>query len=203
MTKRSTSMPGMRAGKGFPLAACLPLLLLAGLMLAGCKPGVASATPTQSGLPPAGTPAEASPSPTSVLARWKLWERALGDILNGPAGNTLPDLGRDHGLCEWEIWGQNGRDVYVWALCEVRLNAVDVTATSAPAVVRLGADDTVVEVIMPAEGWGNLDSLFPPDVLARIRSHAFDVAAAEQDIAQRLGDPALPPRIIRDGVILP
>ncbi|HTX92100.1 MAG TPA: hypothetical protein VMC09_12880, partial [Anaerolineales bacterium] len=55
------------------------------------------------------------PTPTLPLPRWKYWERALGDILNGPSGNTHPDLSQDHGLCEWEIYGQKGNEVYVWA----------------------------------------------------------------------------------------
>jgi hypothetical protein len=150
-------------------------------------------------------PAGPTPAPTATPAmpRWKLWERALGDILNGPAGNTHPDLGQDHGICEWEIWGQNGNDVYVWALCEVYHTGTGATATSAPAIVRLAQDDSPSAVIMPAEGWGNLRDLFPADIVTRILKHAFDVQAAEQDIALRSGDPSLPPLIIQNGGVLP
>jgi hypothetical protein len=150
---------------------------------------------------PAALPPTATPAPS--LPRWKLWERALGDILNGPPENTRPDLSQDHGICEWEIWGQKGNDVYVWALCKVYHTGIGTTATSAPAIVRLGAGDQIQAVILPAEGWGNIGSLFPDDVLQKIHNQDFDVEKTEMDIALRSGNPALPPLIIQKGEILP
>ena len=173
-----------------PVIAFLPALLLA-----GCTTWHFTSRP-----------AVAETAPVTVvpdLPRWILWERALGDILNGPAGNTRPDLGHEHGLCEWEIWGQSGKDVYVWALCKVYHQGIGTTATSAPAVVRLARDDSINAVIMPAEGWGNLRDLFPADVLTKILNRDFDLAAAEQDIALRIADPGLPPLIIQQGLALP
>jgi len=147
--------------------------------------------------------ANSLPATPATLPRWRLYERALGDILNGPAGNTHPDVSRDHGICEWEIWGQNGKDVYVWALCEVHFQGSPVTATSAPAIVRLGQNDEITQVIMPAEGWGNIRSLFPESVLTRIFKRDFDVAGAEKQIGLRHQDPSVPPGIVQAGVALP
>jgi hypothetical protein len=169
--------------------------LLLAFLLAACslRPSAPRPAPTET----------ASAAATPGLPRWRYWERALGDILNGPVGNTRPDLSQDHGKCEWDIWGQNGKDVYVWALCKVYHAGTGTTATSAPAIVRLGEDDEIRAVIMPSEGWGNLDSLFPPDVVEKIERGEFDVGKAETDIALRIANPSLPPLIIRHGVLLP
>lgn len=117
-------------------------------------------------------------------------------------GETQPDVSRDHGLCEWEIWGQKGNEVYVWAECQVAYSATGM-ATSAPVVIRLAEDGSITEVIMANQGWGNIRDLFPEDVLARIFNNEFDAVKAMQHIALRRADPSIPPTIIEQGVELP
>jgi hypothetical protein len=142
------------------------------------------------------------PTATLQLPRWKYWERALGDILNGPSGNTRPDLSHDHGYCEWDIYGQSGRDVYVWACCEVYQKGIGVTASAGPAIVRLAQDDSISEVIFP-EDIAGVRTLVPADIWMRISKRDFDGAAAEKNIGLRIGDPTIPPLIIQQGVQLP
>lgn len=141
------------------------------------------------------------PTPPVDTPRWVLYERALSYIFLGPPGKTLPDMSSNHGLCEWEIWGQNGNEVYVWALCQVD-NAVG-TATSAPAVICLGKDGTILEIKMPDEGFGNLKELFPEDVLAKITKNEFPGNAAWDRIQRRRIDSSILPLIVEQGVKLP
>lgn len=150
-------------------------------------------------------PATYPPAPTrdpSLPPRWVLYERALASILLGPVGETQPDVSQDQGLCEWEIWGQKGIEIYVWAECQATDLATG-TATSAPAVIRLAEDGSIAEVVMPDEGMGNIRDLFPKDVLARIFNNEFDAVKAMQHIAQRRADPSIPPMIVEQGVELP
>jgi hypothetical protein len=150
-----------------------------------------------------------APIPTAVSVekklsdtpRWALYERALSDIFLGPPGEFLPDISTNHGLCEWEIWGQKESEVYVWALCQAN-NSVG-TATSAPAVIRLEKDGTIVEVEMPEEGFGNLRELFPEDVLAKIEEHEFPADAAWDRIQKRKNDSSVLPSIVEQGMQLP
>jgi hypothetical protein len=142
------------------------------------------------------------PIVTLQLPRWKYWERALGDILNGPSGNTHPDLSQDHGHCEWDIYGQNGRDVYVWAICEVYQQGHPVIASAGPAIVRLAQDDSISEVIFP-EDIAGIRTLVPADIWLRISKRDFDAAKAEKDIGLRIGNPGMPPLNIQQGVQLP
>jgi hypothetical protein len=65
----------------------------------GCQPGQIPNAPT---IPIA-------PSNTSMPRRF-IYEKALSQSI----GNT------GNGLCEWEILGNSGNEVYVWALCKVR-----------------------------------------------------------------------------------
>ncbi len=95
----------------------------------------------------------ASTGDPSLPPRWVEFERALASVLLGPIGNTVPDVSRDQGLCEWEFWGQKGEQVYAWAEC---LNEAG-TAVSAPAVIFLSEDGYIKAVVMPQEGWGNIE----------------------------------------------
>jgi hypothetical protein len=142
--------------------------------------------------------------PTSTLdpnapPRWIEYERALASVLLGPVGNTVPDLSRDHGLCEWIFMGQKGEQVYAWAECQND----EGTATSAPAVIFLGEDGHIKAVVMPDEGWGNLKELFPAPVVELIFSNSFDAKAAMEHIHLRRADPSIPPLIVEQGGIMP
>jgi|GEM_PF-3928790 len=182
--------------KPFNPRAILTLALL--ILILACT--LATVPNTEIAAPPVDVTAThvTLPSPQ----RWVLYERALASILLGPVGETHPDASRDQGLCEWEIWGQQGNEVYVWAECQVT-DSAEGTATSAPAVVRLAEDGSIAEVVMPDEGWGNIRDLFPEDVLARIFDNEFDAVKAMEHIAQRRVDPSIPPLIVEQGVELP
>ena len=157
-------------------------------------------TPTYEDVEP--FPVTPPPAPTrdpSLPPRWVEFERALASVLLGPSGNIVPDVSRNQGLCEWEFWGQKGEQVYVWAEC---LNEAG-TAVSSPAVIFLSEDGHIKAVVMPQEGWGNIEELFPDPVLPLIYGNAFDAVASMQRLELRQMDPSIPPLIVEQGAEMP
>jgi hypothetical protein len=147
-------------------------------------------------------PVTALPIPTldpNAPPRWSEYERALSSILLGPVGNTVPDLSRGHGLCEWIFMGAKGEQIYAWAECEND----EGTATSSPVVIFLGEDGHIKAVVMPDEGWGNIEELFPAPVVEMIYSNPFKADVAMQHIRLRRADPSIPPIIVLEGGTLP
>ena len=147
-------------------------------------------------------PVTVPPPPTrdpSLPPRWIEYERALSSVMLGPIGNTVPDLSRDHGLCEWIFMGAKGEQVYAWAECEND----EGTAVSAPVVIFLGEDGHIFGVVMPEEGWGNIEELFPDPVVKVIYSDPFKADVAMQHIQLRRADPSIPPIIVLEGAELP
>jgi hypothetical protein len=111
----------------------------------------------------------------------------------------------DTGLCEWEIWGQSGKEVYVWALC-IDTQGVG-TAGSSPAVIYLGKNGQIEKVTIPRDGvaYGkDIQSLFPPEVRAKVYVgyKIFDGPAAEKHIEERMVSHG-PPLIATSGIVLP
>ena len=112
--------------------------------------------------------------PATVMpARGEL-EAVLGDaMVNDPTA-----------LCEWDVWGETVRTLYLWAVCE----STGGTAMSAPAVVHLDADGHVTGASLPGDGtrYGHdVRKLFPPHLQRRIYAHEYDAVAAMERIAER------------------
>ncbi len=180
-------------------------LLIMSIMLSACVPERAIIS-TNIVAPSAETPIPSVapipfPTPLADTPRWVLYERALSYIFLGPPEKTLPDMSVDHGLCEWEILGQKENEVYIYALCLA--NNVIGTATSAPAVIRLGEDGTILEIEMPDEGFGNLKELFPKEILARILNNESLADTAWDRIQLRRKDTSIMPLIVEQEVLLP
>lgn len=153
------------------------------IALCGCQPGGSSNTPT---LP-------VVPIQTSV-PRWKIYERALAKAV----------VNKDDGLCEWEILGESGNEVYVWALCKVREPIG--SAGSVPAVIQLGENGEIDQVIIPRDGNYypvDVQALFPAEIQARGLSNSpFNGALAENHIDERMKSNG-PPFIAISGTPLP
>ena len=131
-------------------------------------------------------------------ARWIEYERALSSVMLGPIGNTVPDLTRDHGLCEWIFMGAKGEQVYAWAECAND----EGSAVSAPVVIFLGRR-SYPGGRHAARGMGNLKDLFPDMVVDVIYSDPFKAQAAMEHIQLRRADPSIPPIIVLEGQYLP
>jgi hypothetical protein len=156
------------------------------------QPGIRPALSVSSTQSPAATP----------TPRWVIYETALANAILGP--DVYPP-GSDKGLCEWEIWGQAGRQVYVWAICQVA-STDQGTAGSLPAVIYLNAPGSIQQVIIPASGFDygrDIQQLFPPHVQNRIFNDEFNAVEAMQHIAYRRSHPGTPPAIVESGIPLP
>ncbi|MCB9443791.1 MAG: hypothetical protein H6669_06100 [Ardenticatenaceae bacterium] len=130
---------------------------------------------------------------TPTSRPWTEYENALAEaILHEP------------GLCEWEIWGQQGQEVYVWAECQ--MSSEPNSAASGPAVVYLATDGTIEKVVIPHDGinYGpDIEELFPQDVQTLINSESFDAVQAMKHIEIRQQNPSILPMIVEAGVTLP
>lgn len=138
---------------------------------------------------PTNTP---SPNPLET-PRWVFYEKALADKILQFGGE---------GKCEWEIWGVSGQEVYVWAQCNQGL-----TAGSMPAVIYLGENGRIENVVIPGHGtqYGiDIQTLFPAYLHERILSMEFSNRAkeAEKHISTRTIDHS-PPLIVLSGTPLP
>jgi hypothetical protein len=122
-----------------------------------------------------------SPAPTSTAGK-EVSQQALESAL---ATRFLND---PTGLCEWEVWGETGQEIYLWAICQ----SAEGAGVSAPAVVHMAQDESGVwrirEVEMPRDGtfYGeDVRVLFPRNVQTRILAHDFDADAAWARIEAR------------------
>jgi len=135
-----------------------------------------------------------TPLSVSKLDRWVEYENALANkLLAGTAG-----------ICEWEILGSQSNEVYVWAMCQVKLSA-DGAATSTPAVIYLAEDGSIKSVKVPHDGTqraSDLRALFPPEVYSKVLSNSVDTNAMWLHIQKRHHDPE-PPLIVLAGTQLP
>lgn len=119
------------------------------------------------------------------VERWREYQIAL-------AKNIPSDLPPEEVLCEWEILGRSGSDVYVWAVCKGKL-----TTASLPAVIHLETDGAV-QSVERAKNWSrDIPRLFPPDVIEKF-AHYQGGRAGEliKHIDWRRTHPEEPPLIV-------
>lgn len=150
-----------------------------------------AATPTAAATPPL-TPTEME------NVRWQKYQNALTSAFLSTATPKI------QGLCEWEILGQSGQEVYVWAMCQTAADS-DGMAVSAPAVIRLDAKGQIQGVDMPRDGahYGpDIRQLFPRRVEKMIFDHDVDTGAMWDHIQKRHQHPE-PPLIVLTKTPLP
>ncbi|MBK6645083.1 MAG: hypothetical protein IPG44_04915 [Anaerolineales bacterium] len=189
------------------------VLLILALVLTACSSNQASQTPTatQAVLAPFPTetytslPATVSPSLTfqvaitanpEQLAKWQEYERALASRLLFL--HPLEEI-----LCEWEILGQSGLEVYVWAVClglpPKGRSELYAPIASVPAVIHLGLDGSVQSVELPRDGgrdYGEgIRDIFPVDVRERISKRSIGIVAMADHAKLRRKNPG-PPLIV-------
>jgi hypothetical protein len=125
---------------------------------------------------------------------WVIYERALSKGV----------INKDDGLCEWEILGISGSEVYVWVLCIDR--DWPGTAGSGPAVIRLAEDGEIKGVDIPQSGNyypNDIRAMFPFEVQNKIFQRDFvDCCTSEDHIKTRMITDG-PPMIVIMGTPLP
>lgn len=130
------------------------------------------------------------------LARWREYEHAL-------AGKFLSYLPPVEVLCEWEILGQSGQEVYVWAFClglpPVGRSEKYAPGAGIPAVIHLGLDGSVQSVELPRDGGPSytegIRKKFPKDVQKRIFGNLIHYSALIDHAKLRRENPG-PPLIV-------
>lgn len=156
------------------------ILLL--LILCGCQSIQPSSSPTLI----------SAPTQTSI-PRWQEYERALSKAV----------VNTDDALCEWEILGTSGDEVYVWTLCKVT-DPIG-TAGSGPVVIQLEEGGKIEKVILPRDGNfypKDIQVLFPQEIQNKIPHLTFNSENAEKHIDERLVSKG-PPLIAIEGDSLP
>ena len=153
-------------------------------------------TPTATIVYPTPSPLPTQPStliltPDAIqVERWQEYEVAL-------AQNILPMF--DYlVLCEWDILGRSGLEVYVWATC--RVPGGD---DSRPAVIHLGIDGSIQEVeVLKRSTFSNVDELFPKEIQEKFSIYmlgaAFDGRRKEmyEHLIYRETHPEMPPLVV-------
>jgi len=153
------------------LVSCAPALTPVQTLTPPPTRTQASATSTATLVPPTPAPeitlVTGTPSPPEPLfipittpnalqaASWKQYQTIL-------AKSLLPETPPETILCEWDILGQAGQDVYLWALCR----APDAGAID-PAVIHLNADGSINNVKTPQHGStmeANIQKMFPIEI---------------------------------------
>ena len=92
-------------------------------------------------------------------------------------------------VCEWQELGQQGSEIYVWAVCLGLLPVGGKTGASLPAVLVLSADGGVHAVRLPGDGSQyaeDIKKLFPPAVRALIAEAQEYVPELGQRAERRL-----------------
>ena len=119
------------------------------------------------------------------VERWKEYQTAL-------AKNVLAHLTPEEVLCESDILGRSGNDVYVWAVCRG-----NVGGGSVPAVIHLDSEGAILSVER-AKNWSrDIPRLFPPYVIEKFdHYHAGRAGEMREHIEWRRTHPEEPPLII-------
>jgi hypothetical protein len=147
---------------------------------------------TASPLPPSPAIPIITPNPAQ-LERWKEYQSALAKKMMSP----LPP---EEVLCEWEILGQSGQELYIWVTCEgpIRGN-LQHSGGDTPAVIRLAADGTVQGVKLPgiSSPWvTDMHKMFPLDVQEKYYRRLINFKELTDHLHWRLEHPDEPPLIV-------
>lgn len=135
-------------------------------------PALPTTTPTIEFTP---VPATVMPTQTSIpiitpnatqVERWKEYQTELAKVIL----SSNPEIGNDpaiykDALCEWDILGQSGREVYVYGVCVIAKGNRDMRK---PAIIYLEPDGSIRKVKLPEPKEGDREKFnydpFPIDV---------------------------------------
>ena len=131
-------------------------------------------------------PGETLITPDGIqVERWKEYQTAL-------AKNVLAHLPPEEVLCEWEILGRSGNDVYLWAVCSGKDGG-----GSLPAVIHLETDGAIQSVERSTNWSRDIPRLFPPYVIEKFAYYQGGRAREMREhIEWRQTHPEEPPLII-------
>jgi hypothetical protein len=106
------------------------------------------------------------------MAKWKEYQSELAKAVNCDSGHNCPN---ENAICEWDILGHSGQEVYVWVFCSSVAHKTFAFGEKF-AVIHLDTDGSVRNVEVPSNGpsWkSDILRLFPADVQAKINIYSF------------------------------
>ncbi len=95
------------------------------------------------------------------MPRWMEYQKALSRGIHPVYPFTEKVI--DDGLCEWANLGQDGREVYAWAMCEIK-SYVSIRGGSVPVVIQLSETGEITDVLKLEDGNSyrpSIEKLFP------------------------------------------
>jgi len=98
------------------------------------------------------------------VEKWKEYQTELAKVVLSETGSVEYPF-YEIALCEWDILGRSGQEVYVWAVCSAPSSGGET-----PAVIHLKADGSIEYVEVPGHGSTmetNIQKMFPADVRAK------------------------------------
>ena len=120
------------------------------------------------------------------VARWQEYQTELAKIVLSESG-TSPYPDYKYAICEWDILGESGQEIYVWAVC-----SGPSASGNRPAVIYLEANGAVqkVEVVQghssPSGFSSNEGELFPSEVIKIAHSYYIETYPFLSDRALEL-----------------
>ena len=131
------------------------------------------------------------------VERWQEYQTEL-------AKSLLSFLPPEEVLCEWEILGRSGQEVYLWAVCT---GGMYDSSTSTSVLIHLEADGAVQSVEIPGSGSkrnSNILKMFPAYVRDKFASYHFGGAMKmSEHIDWRQSHPETPPLIVLSATPVP
>ena len=160
---------------------------------------IPTATPQATLIPTLPPPPILTPDAIQI-ERWREYQTELAKaVLSGYLGLD-PDIYK-YALCEWDILGRSGQELYVWAYCSVS----DGRGADFPTAVYLESDGSVQSVEVPSRGstWeSDINKMFPKEVQEKFDTYTryslFDGRIREMidHIKYREQHPDVPPLTI-------
>ena len=129
------------------------------------------------------------------VERWKEYQTELAKLVL--AQHSSQEIPFDEtALCEWDILGRSGQEVYVWAIC-----GTSNSGGTKPAVIYLETDGSIQDVKVPFHGssWDSrIQELFPEDIQGKIYLYASSERSLElgKHYIYRQTHPETPPLIV-------
>jgi hypothetical protein len=146
-----------------------------------------TAQPTKTSLPtgtPTFVPVTPSPFPTQSpvilitpdaiqVERWREYQTELAKVIYFSDGEIRSDSTSTYmgALCEWDILGQSGPKIYVWAVCALPIRI----GHSRPVIISLESDGIIQSAGLPPENGVNFFDLkmFPPEIKERLCNYTL------------------------------
>jgi hypothetical protein len=171
------AQPNMTDVQNTAIAAAYTGVALTQTALPTATPPLPTVTPTATVVVILPTPPPTQP-PVPILTpgaiqveRWKEYQT---ELIKAVLSGYDPALYK-YALCEWDILGRSGQEVYVWAWCATRGGG----GGKRPAVIHLDTNGAIQKVTVPAINnltWvSQIQAMFPEDVREKLDLYYFNV----------------------------